>query len=47
MKGFARFILFSILGWKLEHDFPQDIKKYVVIKHNVKYMHTLNVMQAF
>jgi len=31
MKGIARFILFSIFGWKLENDFPQDIKKYIVI----------------
>ncbi|KGL61009.1 1-acyl-sn-glycerol-3-phosphate acyltransferases [Polaribacter sp. Hel1_33_78] len=31
MKGFARFILFSILGWKLEGDFSKEIKKYVVI----------------
>ena len=31
MKGFARFILFTILGWKFEGDFPRDIKKYVVI----------------
>jgi len=31
MKGISRFILFRILGWKLIHDFPQDIKKYLVI----------------
>ncbi len=31
MKGFARFILFTVLGWKFEGDFPRDIKKYVVI----------------
>ena len=31
MKTFAKFILYNILGWKLENDFPQDIKKYVVI----------------
>lgn len=31
MKGFARFILFTLLGWKFEGDFPRDIKKYVVI----------------
>ena len=31
MKGFSRFILFRLLGWKLINDFPQDIKKYVVI----------------
>jgi 1-acyl-sn-glycerol-3-phosphate acyltransferase len=31
MKGFSRFILFKILGWKMVNDFPQDIKKYVVI----------------
>ncbi|WP_298884019.1 1-acyl-sn-glycerol-3-phosphate acyltransferase [uncultured Polaribacter sp.] len=31
MKSLAKFILFTILGWKLENDFPQDIKKYVVI----------------
>tara|TARA_B110000902_G_scaffold103896_1_gene122668 strand:- start:2869 stop:3408 length:540 start_codon:yes stop_codon:yes gene_type:complete len=31
MKGFAKFILYTILGWKLESNFPQGIKKYVVI----------------
>ncbi len=31
MKGFARFILFKILGWKLDGDFPKSPKKYVVI----------------
>lgn len=31
MKGFARFILFTILGWKFKGDFPKDIKRYVVI----------------
>ncbi|WOC40104.1 1-acyl-sn-glycerol-3-phosphate acyltransferase [Polaribacter sp. HL-MS24] len=31
MKGFSKFILFRILGWRLVGDFPQDIKKYVVI----------------
>ena len=31
MKGFSKFILYTILGWKLESDFPKDIKKYVVI----------------
>ncbi|MEO9569885.1 MAG: 1-acyl-sn-glycerol-3-phosphate acyltransferase [Polaribacter sp.] len=31
MKRISRFILFTLLGWKLENDFPQDIKKYVVI----------------
>ncbi len=31
MKRFARFILFSILGWKLEGDFSKNVKKYVVI----------------
>ena len=31
MKGFARFILFTLLGWKFEGDFARDIKKYVVI----------------
>ena len=31
MKGFAKFILYTILGWKLESDFPKDIKNYVVI----------------
>jgi|TARA_R110002126_G_scaffold206886_1_gene353994 1-acyl-sn-glycerol-3-phosphate acyltransferase len=31
MKRFARFILFTILGWKFEGDFPKDLKKYVVI----------------
>lgn len=31
MKGFARFILFTILGWKFDGDFPKSPKKYVVI----------------
>lgn len=31
MKGFSRFILFTILGWKVENDFPKEIKKYIVI----------------
>lgn len=31
MKRFARFILFTILGWKFVGEFPKDIKKYVVI----------------
>ena len=31
MKTIAKFILFTILGWKLENDFPQSPKKYVVI----------------
>lgn len=31
MKKIARFILFTILGWKTEGDFPRSIKKYVVI----------------
>jgi len=31
MKGFAKFILFTIMGWKLENDFPQKPLKYVVI----------------
>lgn len=31
MKGVAKFILYTILGWKLEGDFSKDVKKYVVI----------------
>ena len=31
MKGFARFILFTLLGWKFEGDFSKEVKKYVVI----------------
>jgi len=31
MKRIARFILFTILGWKLENDFPKKPLKYVVI----------------
>lgn len=30
MKAFARFILFTVLRWKMD-DFPKDLKKYVVI----------------
>jgi 1-acyl-sn-glycerol-3-phosphate acyltransferase len=31
IKKISGFILFKILGWKFEGDFPKDIKKYVVI----------------
>ena len=31
MKAFSSFILFRLFGWKLIKDFPQDIKKYLVI----------------
>ncbi|APZ47280.1 acyltransferase [Polaribacter reichenbachii] len=31
MKKIARFILFTILGWKFDGDFPKSPKKYVVI----------------
>jgi 1-acyl-sn-glycerol-3-phosphate acyltransferase len=31
MKKIAKFILQTVLGWKLESNFPQGIKKYVVI----------------
>ena len=31
MKAIAKFILYTVLGWKLEGDFAKDIKKYVVI----------------
>ena len=31
MKAFSSFILYRLLGWKIINDFPQDIKKYVVI----------------
>jgi len=31
MKVFSSFILYRLLGWKIINDFPQDIKKYVVI----------------
>jgi 1-acyl-sn-glycerol-3-phosphate acyltransferase len=31
MKAIAKFILYTILGWKLEGDFNKDVKKYVVI----------------
>lgn len=31
MKTFARFILFRILGWKMDSNFPTHLKKYVVI----------------
>ena len=31
MKAFSSFILFRLFGWKIINDFPQDIKKYVVI----------------
>ena len=30
MKAFARFILSTILGWKMD-ELPTDIKKYVII----------------
>lgn len=31
MKGISKFILSTLLGWKIENDFPRDLKKYVVI----------------
>ena len=31
MKIFAKFILVTILGWKIEGNFPQYLKKYVII----------------
>lgn len=31
MKGFSKFIFTTILGWKITHNFPEDLKKYVVI----------------
>ena len=31
MKRISRFILFTLLGWKLENDFPKTPLKYVVI----------------
>ena len=31
MQTISKFILYTILGWKLENDFPQEPKKYVVI----------------
>ncbi|ARV05604.1 acyltransferase [Polaribacter sp. SA4-10] len=31
MKRISRFILFTILGWKLTQDFPKDVKKYIVV----------------
>lgn len=31
MKAIAKFILYTILGWKLVGDFSKDVKKYVVI----------------
>jgi 1-acyl-sn-glycerol-3-phosphate acyltransferase len=31
MKGFSKFIFTTVLGWKIDHDFPRDLKKYVVI----------------
>lgn len=31
MKGFARFILFRVLGWDFEGNFALNIKKYIVI----------------
>ncbi len=31
MKLFARFILYTILGWKTKGSFPKELKKYVII----------------
>lgn len=31
MKGFSKFILHTLLGWKIVNRFPEDLKKYVVI----------------
>ncbi|WP_288954533.1 1-acyl-sn-glycerol-3-phosphate acyltransferase [uncultured Polaribacter sp.] len=31
MKTISKFILFTLLGWKIENNFPKSLKKYVVI----------------
>ncbi|NOR28508.1 MAG: acyltransferase [Lutibacter sp.] len=31
MKLFARFILFTVLGWKVKGAFPKELKKYLII----------------
>lgn len=31
MKTIAKFILYTILGWKVENNFPKEPKKYIVI----------------
>ena len=31
MKLFAKFLLITILGWKIEGNFPKHLKKYVII----------------
>ena len=31
MKGFAKFILYTLLGWKVENGFPDEPKKYIII----------------
>ncbi|WP_088322762.1 1-acyl-sn-glycerol-3-phosphate acyltransferase [Polaribacter tangerinus] len=31
MKYISKFILHKLLGWKIENDFPKNLKKYVVI----------------
>lgn len=31
MKTISKFLLFKILGWKIENAFPTDLKKYVLI----------------
>ena len=31
MKVFARFIIYTVLGWKTVGSFPKELKKYVII----------------
>jgi len=31
MKLISRFILLNIMGWKIENNFPKDLKKYLII----------------
>mgnify|MGYP001002722398 FL=1 len=31
MRLFAKFLLITILGWKIEGNFPKHLKKYVII----------------
>ena len=31
MKLFARFILYTVLGWKVKGTFPKELKKYLII----------------
>lgn len=31
MKNISKFILYQLMGWEIVHDFPRNLKKYIII----------------